>query len=190
MIAENEDTLQEEGEAGPESPEGETAARRLGRDSGQIRLEGIADNRTVALSMLRQARRDIRWLSRQLDPQAFNNEEIAMALRETIRDNSRCEIRILLFHPEVVVQEGHHVLEAAMRFSSSIRLRRPSSDYDHYIESFLLVDDTGFLHRPIADRWEGAADFNDPTRVRLLAKTFDTIWESATPDPNLRRLMG
>jgi hypothetical protein len=52
----------------------------------------------------------------------------------------------------------------------------------------MIVDEVGLIRRAHNDRFEGAAEFNNPGESRLLIKTFNELWERSQPEPELRRL--
>jgi len=75
----------------------------------------------------------------------------------------------------------------AQRLSSFIEIRVPAREYDDYNAAFLLVDGTGLIYRTLSDRYEGTVDFNDPRRAQDLGRQFEEMWQTASPDANLRR---
>ena len=52
----------------------------------------------------------------------------------------------------------------------------------------MIVDGTGFIHRDLADRYEGLADFANRGHASELQRKFEEMWSIATPDPNLRQM--
>jgi len=55
-------------------------------------------------------------------------------------------------------------------------------------EAWLVADATGYVYRPMSDRFEATVDFNDRHQASQLVARFNEIWERAQPDPNQRRL--
>jgi hypothetical protein len=52
----------------------------------------------------------------------------------------------------------------------------------------LICDDAGYFYRPLASRYEGAANFNNPGEVAKLEKYFMELWERSEPDSEMREL--
>lgn len=79
-------------------------------------------------------------------------------------------------------------MELSRRFNTIIRIHRPSQEYRHFHESFLLADACGYLHRKNPNRYEGVANFNDPGKVAKWRKYFMEVWEHSEPDMEIKRL--
>jgi len=160
----------------------------LGRDGGLHSVRDIGDNRAAATALLRQARREVRIVSCRLAPPVFDSEEIAAAVRTAIAGNRRYSLQVLIFDPRGLSGSGHRLLGLSARLASFVQFRSPSPDREIAVREFLVADGAGFLNRPVPDRWEGAADFNDALRCRELLAEFEEIWATADQDTELRRL--
>jgi hypothetical protein len=143
--------------------------------------------RMAALSMARQAARSIDITSRQLDPKMYDNAEFCDAVSKLLIGSRRARVRVLVRHTEPVVKYGHRLVSLAQRLSSYIELRVPAREFDDYNAAFLLVDEAGVIYRRHSDTFEGIVNFNDPRKAQELGRQFDEMWQTATPDPNLRR---
>jgi hypothetical protein len=66
-------------------------------------------------------------------------------------------------------------------------MRIPAREFDEYNSAFLIVDGAGVIYRTLSDTFEGTVSFNDPRKAQELDRQFEAMWQSATPDPNLRR---
>lgn len=159
----------------------------LGEDDTPVRLESASDNREAALALVRQARRYLYIFSYDLD-RAIEHAEFAAAVSALARNTEHTHVRVLVHDSTRAVKDGHHLIDLAQRLSSKVEIRNPPQEYAHLNEAFLVVDDMGYLYRPLADRYEGWVCFRDPPRARELTKRFKEVWEHSTPDPQLRRL--
>lgn len=162
--------------------------RRLGETAGEILLTDSDGCRLVSAHMLAQARRDCCLLTRDLDRTLYDQSPFLDALKELALRGRTSQIRILLQDHEPAVQRGHRLLELARRLTSKIEIRRPGVDWLHFPESFLLIDDSGYVHRELSTRYEASADYHAPLTVRHLRKQFDAIWETSEENPEMRRL--
>lgn len=160
----------------------------LGQDAGVIPLEDSAGHRAVSAHMLGQARRELYLLSRELDKTVFDQAEFIDALKALALRSRLTRIHILLQDHAKVVSQGHRIIELARRLTSRMEIRIASEEWRDYAENFMTVDLHGYVHRELASRYEGTADYHDPLRVQKLRALFDEIWESAQPDAELRRL--
>jgi hypothetical protein len=161
---------------------------RIGRDQELLQLESWDENRTVATIMVQQASRSLNIISRLLDPAIFNSAEFISAVRGMVTGNRFPKIRIIVFDPDTIVRNGHQLVELAGHLSSFIEIRKATREFSNYNECLLMVDDTAFLHRLNGERFEATANFNDPRQCYYYKQEFETMWEAAKPDPNLRKM--
>jgi len=52
-----------------------------------------------------------------------------------------------------------------------------------------VADATGYIHRNNGARYEGTSNFKDRRQAGILLKQFEDMWELATPDPDLRKMI-
>jgi hypothetical protein len=159
----------------------------LKKDSQTVAIDTSEACRLAALSMLRQAARGIDIVSRQLDAQMYDNQEFCDAVSQLVVGSRRARLRALLRNTDAVVKHGHRLVTLSQRLSSFIELRVPAREFDDYNAAFLIVDGAGVVYRTFADKFEGTVNFNDPRKAQELTRQFEEMWQTATPDINLRR---
>jgi hypothetical protein len=159
----------------------------LKKDSQSIAVDTSEACQLAALSMARQAARSIDIVSRQLDPQLYDNQDFCEAVSQLITGSRRACVRALLRNSDAVVKHGHRLVTLSQRLSSFIELRVPAREFDDYNAAFLIVDGTGVIYRTFSDKFEGTVNFNDARKAQELARQFEDMWQTATPDTNLRR---
>jgi len=137
--------------------------------------------------MARQATHSIDIVSRHLDPKMYDNSDFCEAVRQLIVGSRRARVRVLLRHVDATIKRGHRLLTLSQRVSSFIEMRVPAKEFDEYNAAFLIVDTAGVIYRTNSDRFEGTANFNDPRAARDLSHQFEEMWQTASPDANLRR---
>jgi hypothetical protein len=160
----------------------------LGVNRELIRLESREDNRLAANHMLEQAQHSLRLFTPNLDPRIFDTIEFIEAVKNLALASSQSKIYILIKNPTLVVTRGHRIVELARKISSHIFIHRVDEEDQDRLDSYMIVDDVGIIHRPHADRYEGSVEFNNPGEARLLVKKFKDSWERSVPEPELRRL--
>ena len=160
----------------------------LGETDRPIELGTAGEHHEVALAMIRQARREVYLLSHDLDAAILDHEDIVLALSAFARDNRFSHVHILLQTPEKAMRHGHRLVGLAQRLSSSIHIHQPAEEHRGFCESFMVVDGIGVIHRPLADRYEGIANFKTPIEARDRRAEFIRMWEHSTPEIRLRRL--
>lgn len=160
----------------------------IGEQTETLELSSSAEHQALSLQLMQQAKLKVLILSRDLDAKVYDSPAFVEAASNMAREHPHAHIHILLQDANRIIHQGHRLIELGQRLSSKIKIYNPSKHYQDINESFMLVDDTAYIKRTLADRYEGLASFNDRSATRDLTQLFNEIWERATPDPQLRRL--
>lgn len=163
-------------------------AQQLGRDNREFILESGADVRSVAVALASQAQHCLLLLTDNLEPAIFDRQPFLDAVSGLARLYRDSHFLILLQNGRTAISSGHRLIELSRRLSTHIQIRRPAPHHRGDPRTFLLSDNAGYLYRPLAGRYEGSANFNDPGTVRVLENHFMEVWEQAVPDEEMRRL--
>ncbi len=166
----------------------EEILHRLGEDETTISATIASEHRDLALSMTQQATRGILIFTRDLDPAVYDTPEFLEAASTLARRSPHSYVRILVQDSARASREGHRLVSLAQRLSSRVEIRKPPREYQEYNQAFFIADETGYIRRPLADRYEGVARFKDRLAARELALFFREVWERSHADRQLRRL--
>ena len=161
---------------------------RLGITDLEIELLTRAETRHATELMVGQSRSSLDIISRDLDPFLYDQESFLDLLSKFCLRNRNAHVRLLVQDPSTPVKRGHRLIELGRRLSSSIEFRQPHQDYQRYNEAFIVADQCGLIHRPLADRFEGTANFYDPVDARRKLDFFTEVWERSVAHPEFRRL--
>lgn len=161
---------------------------RLGETDQLVDIDTAEEHRDAILHMARQSMRSIHIISRALDPQIYDSQELSDALTNMVLEHRRVKILILVFDCSAIVSRGHRLVEAAHRLSSFFDIRTPGPEFKDYNSGVFIADATGYVQRQTATRYEGQVNFNDARHARIEIKTFEEMWGKATLDSNLRRI--
>lgn len=161
---------------------------RLGETNELLSLETAGDHRAVALALTQQAVRTLHIFSRDLDHALFDTPEFEEAASQLARGSQYARIQILVQDSSGAVRRGHRLITLAQRLSSRIEIRKPVTEYADINRAFFIADETGYISRQLADRYDGVGNFNDRLTARDLAGFFNEVWERSQQDSQLRRL--
>lgn len=162
------------------APTGDAALREIGSE-GEVR--------TLSVDVIGRARREIRVFTRDLEPTLYAHPGILEAMRAFATAGRGPQVRILVVEPERLHADGHALLPLSQRLSSVFALRTPVDAEDRQAaEGYLVADETAYVFRPLATRFEGSACLDGPARARQLAQAFDRRWERARDLTELRTL--
>jgi len=159
----------------------------LGDTVETVNLNSSEDQRRAAAALVSQARRRVDIFSRDLDKKIYDYRAFLEALQE-LAVNHRGQIRILVKDSAKAVKYGHRLIPLSQRLTSLIEIRKVAEDYKEYNEAFLIADETGYVHRRHADRFEGITRFNAAKEARELLVFFNEVWRNSAPDTNLQRI--
>ncbi len=162
---------------------------RLGETDKVIQLENRDENILVTNHMAKQCQRSLNIISRNLDPVVFDTVEFADAVKYLALRHRRARIQIIVFEPDTIVKRGYRLLDLSGRLSSFIELRKAHYSFDDYNECLMVADATGYIHRKNGSRYEGTANFKNRRQAYIFLKQFTDMWELATPDPDLRKII-
>ncbi|MBW3567319.1 MAG: hypothetical protein KY410_05060 [Proteobacteria bacterium] len=147
-----------------------------------------AENRDAALEIAQLARRQLSILTRDLEPQIYDDPDVLDAIRKLALSGSKAKVRVLLVDSTRAIKDGNRLVELSRRVSSCVEIRKPHRDYLDIAEAFMIADEKGLLFRKLATRWEGIVDPADPMQARDRLKLFNEIWQRSHGDPETRQL--
>jgi hypothetical protein len=161
---------------------------RLGETAERLAMATRDENRAGSLALVRQARHSLRIISRELDGPLYANAPFVDAVSAIARRGRDSTARILITNSDLIIHQGHLLIELARRLSSTIQIRQLGEQDRDFNQAFLVADGTGVLHRPQSELYDGTLNFNDPGQAKVLLERFEELWEQSAPDPELRRL--
>ncbi len=157
-------------------------------DVEEITIDTSEALRQIALYMAQNCQRTLDITSRHLDPTIYDQVPFVEAVKQIALNNRLARIRFLVTDIAPLASHGHRLIELSSRLSSFISIRKPGRDHKNFNEAMLLADNKAYIHRRLADRFEGVASYDDPRRTADLTGRFEEIWERAEIDANFRRL--
>ncbi|MCW8962323.1 MAG: hypothetical protein OQL16_00910 [Gammaproteobacteria bacterium] len=160
----------------------------LGETQQEIMLENSADHIAITDHMIAQASRSIRIFTRNLDPVIYDRESILDACKRLALRSRYSRVEILAFDTQSIIHKGHRLVELARTLSSSIEIRRPEKQYEKHLHAFITFDETAYIYRTYADRYDGIANYNDPRETREHEKLFKQIWARSHVDAEFRSM--
>ncbi len=162
--------------------------KALSEFSGPMELTTSAENREMALALARQATLSVDILSRHLDPAVYDQAPFLDAIKQLVLNHRMARVRMLVRDIQPILSDGHRLAALTARLSSFLEIRVPAEQHKDFNQAFMIVDGTGFIHRELADRYEGLAHYANRALASELQRKFEEMWSLATPDANLRQM--
>ena len=157
-------------------------------ESGTLAIESGQELLTVTAEILKETDHTLDIVSRHLDPLVYDQTEIIELIKQVALGSRQSRIRIVINDIRPVLSRGHRLIDLAQRLSSFISIRIPGHSHKNFNEAMLIADNTAYIHRSFADRYEGEAHLSNRGRSRGLTSRFEELWEKADTHPSLRRL--
>jgi hypothetical protein len=164
------------------------ASMQLGIDDLEFALQTREQVRSMAYGLAAQAQRELLLHTEDVEAEIFNQQPFLDGVSRLVRQHQAAHVWILVENSRKTIQQGHRLIELSRRLGSHIQFRCPPRQYRNYGKTFLLCDDAGYLYRPLASRYEGTANFNNPGQTAVHKKYFMEVWEQSQADEEMRRL--
>ncbi|WP_375171826.1 GNAT family N-acetyltransferase [Marinobacter sp.] len=129
------------------------------------------------------------WLyDRLLDHDLYDRHRFRELISALARRHRLSEVRLLIHDDTPLVKRRHQLVELMRRLPSRIELRLVNTDSPVDDQPFLLADREGLVYRHDFFKPAGFAKFSDPGRVKLLAESFQRMWDAGRSSLELREL--
>jgi len=139
-------------------------------------------------SVVGQARQRLWLYDRLLDHDLYDRPRFRELISALARRHRLSEVRLLIHDDRPLVKRRHQIVELMRRLPSRIELRLINEDYPVDDQPFLLADREGVVYRHDFYKPEGFAKFADGGRVKLLAESFQRMWDAGKGSLELREL--
>jgi len=146
------------------------------------------DNQQIATKMIKQTELHLDILSRDFDPDVYDNFECCEAIEDLALLSRHSRIRILLHNIRLVSERGHLVLDLGRRLGL-MEFRSVEEKYRSIPDTFMIADGIGIMHRPHSDTLAATVNFKDRLKAKKRIELFENIWLNAEPALDARYLM-
>jgi len=161
----------------------------LGETDEEFVCVSEEDNQQIAIKMIQQTELYMDILSRDFDPDVYDNSECCEVIEDLALRSRHSRIRILLHDARNASQRGHLVLHLGRRLGSLIQFRTTAEAHKSIPNTFLIADGIGVMHRPSPNTLAATVNFKDRQQAKELGQLFEELWQNAEPDPEARHLV-
>ena len=160
----------------------------LGESHDDILLDSQEENQQAALTLASQASSSLQIFSRDLEPRIYDTPEFVEAIKQLALNHRQAKVQILIIDPDYIIKHGHQLIGLSRKLTSFMEIKKVHEDFCNNPEAFMIVDQRGLLHRKLATRYEGIANFNAVSRANDLSTYFRDAWQHAIGYTDFRRL--
>lgn len=145
--------------------------------------------RVATLAVIDGARRELAVMTRNLDPDLFEQTDTLEALKRLAVGAPNVRIRFLVLEPARASSEAARLVALAGRLSSVFAFRAPVEEIDRQYPGAFMANDRGdWYERALASRFKGEGASRARAKAAQLLARFDEIWERREPAADMRRL--
>jgi hypothetical protein len=158
-------------------------------DSSSILLQGRNDCREAAKALILGSVGRVYLITQRLEPELYNDSEIHEHLSQLAASNRNTDIRIIAHDTRVAANRGHYLIQLTQKLPTFAQIRTTVTQaHRNFRESWLIVDDGGYMRIRAPERFEGYYEFDNKLECRSYHDDFIDIWEACEQDQNTRRL--
>ena len=158
-------------------------------DSSSILLQSRNDCREAAKAVILGSVGRVYLITQRLEPELYNDSEIHEHLSQLAASNRNTDIRIIAHDTRVAANRGHYLIQLTQKLPTFAQIRTTVTQaHRNFRESWLIVDDGGFMRIRSPERFEGYYELDNKLECRSYHDDFIGIWEACEQDQNTRRL--
>lgn len=163
---------------------------KLGETKAEVHIDTVEENKSIAISLVRQAHQSIDIFTQDLDAEIYNNKAFEQSVFKLAKKHPNTRIRILVQNSRKSIQNGHCLIRLAQNLTSSVFIHNPSREYKDEQCAFMVVDRLGLMYRVTVNNrnYKTSVNFMSPQRAGKLVEFFNEVWKHSTPDVQTRRI--
>lgn len=161
----------------------------LGRQSELLAFSSHEEACRVLSAMIDQASHQVIYFGQSLNARLLGDSAVMKSISSLMHRNRSAQVKTLVNQSYDLVQSGHRLVELLRHFMPAVECRIRRIQSNSFDGTCVMIDRTGYLYLPDSERIKGSASFNGIGTVDKLCSVFDTEWQVAEPDPEIRPLV-
>ncbi|MCE3253798.1 MAG: hypothetical protein K0Q67_2818 [Cellvibrio sp.] len=151
-------------------------------------LDGITDFRSYSEQLIKQSRRSIAILTRDLDALVYGTPECVQQLSDFVRSSRNAQVQILIKDTKPAIETGHLLTKLAQRLSSKILVRKMTQEPNNKEMGFMLGDTDKLLYKNDDALHRGFFNNAAASEIKGLREEFNYLWQYSEPEPEFQSL--
>jgi len=144
-------------------------------------FEGAAEFQQAVERLLAAPGRELRIFDPNLSALRLNDPERIERLKAFLLESRTRHIFIALHDPDHVTRECPRMMSLLARFAHAIQVNRTHDEIRGIQDSFLVLDQSHYLRRPVARFFRGALGLHDEPEALAMRGRFQEIWAASFP---------
>ena len=146
-----------------------------------LQFDTEAEFQTSVDRLLAAPGRELRIFDPDLSALRLTTLERVGQLRAFLAASRTRRIYIAVHDPDHLSKYCPRMMALLARYAHAIQVNRTHEEIRNLQDSFLVLDQSHYLRRPVAQLFRGALGLNDETEALSMRARFTEIWSSSFP---------
>lgn len=146
-----------------------------------VPFDGETDFQRAVDRLLEAPGRELRVFDPDLAALRLNSPERIERLTRFLLASRTRRLFVALHDPDHVTRECPRMMALLARFSHAIQVHRTHEEIRDLQDSFLVLDQSHYVRRPVARFYRGALGLYDDTEALAMRGRFQEIWSASYP---------
>jgi hypothetical protein len=144
-------------------------------------FDGEAEFQRALDRLLAAPGRELRVFDPNLSALRLNDPERVERLKAFLLESRTRRLFIALHDPDHMTRECPRMMSLLARLAHAIQVNRTHEEIRNIQDSFLVLDQSHYLRRPVAQFYRGALGLNDEAEALAMRGRFQEIWAASFP---------
>ncbi len=144
-------------------------------------FDGEAEFQRAVDRLLAAPGRELRVFDPNLSALRLNDAERIERLKAFLQESRTRRIFIALHDPDHVTRECPRMMSLLARYAHAIQVNRTHEEIRGIQDSFLVLDQSHYVRRPVAQFYRGALGLYDEPEALAMRGRFQEIWAASFP---------
>jgi len=146
-----------------------------------LQFDGEADFQRAVDRLLAAPGRELRIFDPDLVALRFNTAQRVELLRQFLAASRTRRLYVAVHDPEHVTRQCPRMMALLARFAHAIQVNCTHEEIRNLQDSFLVLDQSHYVRRPVAQFFRGALGLHDETEALAMRGRFTEIWSASFP---------
>ena len=145
------------------------------------RFDTDADYQAAIDRLLEQDGRELRVFDPDLSALKLNSPARIEKLRGFLAASRTRRIYVVVHDPAHVTRFCPRMMNLLTLYNHAVQINRTGEEIRELQDSFMVLDKSHYVRRPVARFFRGAAGINDETEALVMRSRFQEIWNASVP---------
>lgn len=146
-----------------------------------LQFDSEADYQAAVDRLLATPGRELRIFDPDLASLRLNAPQRIEQLKNFLAASRTRRLYVALHDPDHLTKYCPRMMALLARFAHAIQVNCTHEEIRNLQDSFLVIDQTHYLRRPVAQQFRGALGLHDETEALTMRTRFTEIWSASFP---------